>query len=174
MGELAWPLKQNRIRRDMTNHTFGMVRNGGSRPHQGWDLYATPGTNIYAIADGKIADIYDEAKDGYKPLGTAIYFRFEHKGEYYYAVYSHLKNIYVEKDQTVVRGQVIGQTGNTGNARSMTGEDQHLHFEIRTALYPGRGLAGRIDPKFLYPRIPIGCTILDHGLDRYSRGPLCE
>lgn len=169
MGNLAWPLKQNRIRRDMRNHTFGMVRNGGSRPHQGWDLYSTPGTNIYAIADGEIVRT-STAGD----LGTTIYLKFKHKGEDYFAVYAHLKTMHVNEGEHVVRGQVIGQTGNTGNASSMTGEDQHLHFEIRTALMPGRGLHGRIDPQFLYPRTPIGCTVLDHGLDRYSRGPICE
>jgi murein DD-endopeptidase MepM/ murein hydrolase activator NlpD len=52
MTLLAWPFERNHIRRDIRNNAFGMVRNGGSRVHQGWDLYAVPGTPLYA--EGKI------------------------------------------------------------------------------------------------------------------------
>lgn len=157
MSDLAWPLKQNRIRRDMRNHTFGMVRNGGNRPHQGWDLYAVPGTTTYAIADGMIK--YSD----YRGLfGNLIILEFEHKGETRFAAYAHLKCRSVKEGDIVKRGQVIGQTGNTGNANSMTGEDQHLHFEIRTIEMPGLGLSGRKDPAKLYDRTPIGFTVFEN------------
>ena len=57
MSFLAWPLETNRIRRDVTNNTFGTVRrnaDGTKRDHQGWDLVATPLTACYAIAEGVI------------------------------------------------------------------------------------------------------------------------
>ena len=38
MTQLAWPLQRNIIRRQLLNHTFGKVRNGGTKDHQGWDL----------------------------------------------------------------------------------------------------------------------------------------
>ena len=41
-------------------------------------------------------------------------------------LYAHCKTIYVQKGDTIVQGQPIGETGETGNA---TGP--HLHFEIR-------------------------------------------
>lgn len=41
---------------------------------------------------------------------------------------------------------IIGETGNTGNAKNLKGEDQHLHFEIREKETLGRGLKGRKDP----------------------------
>jgi len=37
--------------------TFGMVRNKGSRAHQGWDLDAVERTPCHAIADGTIIDV---------------------------------------------------------------------------------------------------------------------
>ena len=50
------PLNIMRIRHDHPKHTFGMVRHGGRRPHQGWDLTAPVGTPVYAITDGVIKE----------------------------------------------------------------------------------------------------------------------
>lgn len=151
MPEIAWPLQSNRIRRDMTNHTFGMVRNGGSRPHQGWDLVAVPMTPCFAIADGEIVLTYFQ-----RDYGKVLVLKFETSRQTLYAAYCHLALWVARQGDQVRKGDLVGYTGNSGNAVSMRGEDQHLHFEIRTAIRPGRGLADRIDPKELYGRVPIG------------------
>jgi murein DD-endopeptidase MepM/ murein hydrolase activator NlpD len=52
-------------------------------------------------------------------------------------------------------GQQIGLTGNTGNAVSMRGADQHLHFELRTMALPPRGLAGRFSPMAIFGECPL-------------------
>jgi hypothetical protein len=52
-------------------------------------------------------------------------------------------------------------TGRTGNASNLTGEDLHLHFELRNVMDPGDGLLGRIDPARLYGRAPIDITFFD-------------
>lgn len=159
MTLLAWPLERNEIRRGIPNNAFGMVRNGGTRPHQGWDLYAAPGTPCYAIADGKI-----EALRDHPILGRELVLAFEHRGRTLYAAYCHLSSFLATEGIQVRRGDVICFTGNTGNAASMTGVDQHLHFEIRTTPHPGLGLAGRIDPEQLYGRAPLGWTFFEgHG-----------
>ena len=159
MALLAWPLERNEIRRGVQNNAFGMVRNGGTRPHQGWDLYATPGTPCYAIADGSI-----EFAEGAGELGSMILLKFDHGGQTLYATYCHLSVILKREDEQVSRGDLLGYTGNTGNAASMAGDNQHLHFEIRTAKRPGRGLGGRIDPAQLYGRAPLGWTFFEgHG-----------
>src|SRR4051812_39226945 len=36
---------------------FGMVRNGGARPHQDVHFYAQPGTKVFAVASGEIVRI---------------------------------------------------------------------------------------------------------------------
>ena len=159
MTLLAWPLEQNHIRRSSGNNAFGMVRNGGTRPHQGWDLVASPMTSCYAIADGKIERVTVR-----NDLGKVILLEFEHRGQKLYATYCHLSLALVVEKALVKRGDKIGYTGNTGNAASMRGMDQHLHFEIRTIPDPGFGLGGRIDPARLYGRAPIGWTFFEgHG-----------
>ena len=40
--------------RTVNGARFGMTRDGGTRPHPGVDLYAPPGTPVFAIADGVI------------------------------------------------------------------------------------------------------------------------
>lgn len=159
MSTLAWPLERNQIRRSLSNHAFGMVRNGGARAHQGWDLLAARGTPCYAIADGtvKFAGVWGA-------FGRMILLEFEHRGRTLYAAYCHLSTIIAGERLRVRRGDRIGHTGNTGNAASMRGEDQHLHFEIRTSLFPGMGLAGRLDPATLLGPAPIGWTFFEgHG-----------
>lgn len=144
------PLDYMGIRRGLPNHGFGMVRNGGTRPHQGWDLQAYVGTPIYAVADGLIEFVRVNSGD----YGTQICASFENPnspGTLLYAFYAHLSQIYVTEKMWVTEGLVIGLTGKTGNASKLPSvEDEHLHFEIRTELSPGRGLAGRIDPATLF------------------------
>lgn len=170
MSEVSWPLQTNRIRRDMKNHTFGMVRTkineltGKPEPkaHQGWDLTATPLTACYAIADGEVAKI----QRNHREFGNNVAIKFTNRGRTLYAFYAHLSIIEpsIQEGAQVSGSDIIGYTGNTGNAITMKGEDQHLHFEIRTILSPGRGLAGRIDPLEVYGIIPIGFSITEsHG-----------
>ena len=153
---IHWPLASNVIRRHSLANTFGMVRNGGKRAHQGWDLLAYPGTRCFAIADGTVA--WADVSGDY---GRTVIIKFEHRGRTLYAAYAHLGLAVVKQRQTVVAGEWIGVTGNTGNAAGMTGEDQHLHFEIRTAEYVGHGLGGRIDPRSVYGVVPLNTTYYD-------------
>lgn len=112
MAALAWPLQVNHIRRGVPNNAFGMVRNGGSRAHQGWDLYARPLTSCYAVADGVI-----HLTPWSGSYGNIVVLQFEHGGTRLYAYYCHLSFRCVVQGQAVRRGDLIGLTGNTGNAR---------------------------------------------------------
>lgn len=153
MTGIDWPLDSNRIRRGMVNHTFGMVRkntDGSSRPHQGWDLYAAPGTPCYAVAGGHVKAI--RTVGGY---GLTVILAFRHDGDDLFAAYSHLSRIDVREGQAVKLGQQIGLSGNSGNAAAMKGEDCHLHFELRTIAVPGPGLVGRISPLHLFRTVPL-------------------
>lgn len=128
-----------------------MVRNSGTKAHQGWDLLAMPLTNCYAIANGIIRA--PGVQTGY---GTVVTVEFEHGGRKLYAFYAHLSTLFVKEQQPVRCGDVIALTGRSGNAHNLSADQLHLHFEIRTVLnHPGPGLAGRIDPTQLYGIPPI-------------------
>lgn len=156
---IGWPLARNIIRRGSINHTFGMVRrnaNGSRRPHQGWDFEAEPGYRCYAVADGEVAMVRDVGAYGKHVI---LQFRFDFDGDgdvdVLYAVYCHLSRIDVVPGQKVAKGEQLGLTGNSGNARSMRGKDQHLHFEIRTKPIAGRGLANRYSPMVIFKHCPL-------------------
>ena len=162
MTQLAWPLPRNIIRRQIPNHTFGKVRNGGTKDHQGWDLYALPMTPCYAIADGKIVASFDDPDpNGY---GSQVILEFKYREQTLYAAYCHLSFRLAQVGETVMRSQVIGTTGRTGNASNLEGADFHMHFEIRIKPRPGPGMAGRIDPASIYGRAPVNTMFVQgHG-----------
>jgi peptidoglycan LD-endopeptidase LytH len=154
---LRWPLAHNVIRHNAENNTFGMVRrkrDGSPRPHQGWDFFAPIGTPCFAISDGRI-ELITTTGD----YGNVIVLAFPFGGKTLYAAYAHLSAIEVTAGQPVTRGQQIGLTGDTGNARGMKGEDLHLHFEIREVPRPGLGLAGRMSPLKVFGEIPLHAAI---------------
>lgn len=159
------PLEYMGLRRGLPNNGFGMVRNNGKRPHQGWDLWAPVGTPIYAVADGLIEFVKINSGD----YGTQICASFENTqtpGSLLYVFYAHLSQVYVTEKMWVQEGQMLGLTGKTGNAKGFTSiEDEHLHFEVRTEAAPGLGLKGRLDPAKFF------------GYDLYTSSadlPVCE
>lgn len=145
-----------------TGARFGMVRNGGTRPHQGIDLAAIPGTPIYAVANGKIESINSVGL-----YGNTIVLRVDildlpiekqrlaeaafPNQDYIRFFYTHLNRIDVSPGDKIYPGMLIGLTGATGNASDMTtiATGAHLHFEFRTGAANtafGLGLANRSDP----------------------------
>lgn len=149
--EFDWPLNRNLIRRGLVNHTFGMVRQNASgqpRAHQGWDFYAKVGTPCYAVADGEVVYAGDRGAFGKMVV-------LDVPGADVFPTYAHLSEIRVDRGQHVQRGDLIGYTGKSGNAESLTGEDEHLHFEIREYPLPGLGLDGRMSPLKVYGVCPL-------------------
>jgi murein DD-endopeptidase MepM/ murein hydrolase activator NlpD len=140
------PLDHMKIRNDLKSNTFGPdVRynaDGTPRAHQGIDLETDIGTDVKAVSEGEIVYINPDKGD----YGRYIILKFNKEGETYYAQYAHLSETSVSRGDKVSAGQIIGKTGDTGNAKGMTGCDLHLHFEIRTKLWPGRGVQDRVDP----------------------------
>ena len=52
-------------------------------------------------------------------------------------------------------GEIVGRTGDTGNAKGLKPEDEHLHFELRTMARPGKGLDGRVSPIEIFGVCPL-------------------
>lgn len=135
------PLVEMQIRRNRASNLFGKVRNNSTKNHQGFDYYANQGTNIIAVADSVVDRIVDPESGDY---GKQLVLKLNRCN--YYAFYAHLSEITVKVGDVISKGDIIGKTGNTGNASTMKGDDQHLHFECRTSSNLGIGLVGRVSP----------------------------
>jgi len=89
----------------------------GREFHSGIDIRAGSGTPVYAPAAGTV--VHAGLAHDY---GTAIV--LDH-GQDIRSLYGHLSKLNVQPGQRVVRGAVIGYTGNTGRSSG-----PHLHYEI--------------------------------------------
>ncbi len=95
--------------------------------HQGLDISAFVGTNVYAVTDATVV-----ASGNYGNMGNFIVLQTNISGGdtdfatglSFVIVYMHLNQRRVSANQTVSKGQLIGTSGNTG------GVDPHLHFEV--------------------------------------------
>ena len=101
--------------------------------HTGIDFAVPQGTDIIAVADGKISN----ANWG-KSYGTQIVQKIA--GQDTWVIYAHLSKSLVKAGDEIKKGQHIGESGNTGNSSG-----PHLHFEARNNI---RWSAGQdLDPK---------------------------
>ncbi|MGG5886423.1 peptidoglycan DD-metalloendopeptidase family protein [Falsiroseomonas sp. HC035] len=127
--------------------TFGHVRAGGTRVHQGWDFFAMSGTTCFAVSGGLVAKVYQSSD-----YGTVLVLRLlglrQVQGEVY-AAYAHLARVLVSAGEFVKGGQAVAESGLSGNAGSYP-RYPHLHFEFRTEPRPGKGLGGRLDPQTVF------------------------
>ena len=90
-----------------------------SKDGRGLDIAAPEGDPVHAAADGEV--IY--ASDEIASFGRMIVVR--HPNDYV-TTYAHLRNMTVTKGVKVKRGQIVGASGRTGEAKSAG-----LHFELR-------------------------------------------
>jgi murein DD-endopeptidase MepM/ murein hydrolase activator NlpD len=88
--------------------------------HKGIDIFAPSGEPVVACVTGTVVNVSKKDK-GAGGLTVTI----EKNGISYY--YAHMSNVYVDLDQSVESGQLIGTCGNTGNA---SGTHPHVHFSI--------------------------------------------
>jgi murein DD-endopeptidase MepM/ murein hydrolase activator NlpD len=87
--------------------------------HLGIDIAAAEGSLIHAASSGIVA-YADNGVRGYGNLLMIIH------PDGSVAFYAHCRALYVFAGQHIVKGQIIGETGNTGITRG-----PHLHFEYR-------------------------------------------
>lgn len=115
---------------------FGAPRDGGSRSHQGVDIFAPRGTPVLAASSGRVARVSDTRLGG-----KVVWMRDTVRESSIY--YAHLDSQHVRPGQLLDVGDTLGFVGNTGNARTTP---PHLHFGIY------RRREGAVDPyPFLEP-----------------------
>ncbi len=109
-----WDLK--RIGSGFSPHRFHPILNRW-RPHNGIDLVANTGTEIYASANGRVKSVrYSDS------FGKMV--EIDH-GFGLVTLYAHMNNQIVKIGEQVKRGQVIGEVGSTGLSGG-----PHLHYEV--------------------------------------------
>lgn len=110
-----YPLRNFRL-----TSTFGPRVNpvtGVLRNHNGLDLAAPAGTEVYAVREGVVTETGEDAVYG-------KYIIIRH-GDNWVSLYGHLSKIDTVLRRTVESGTLIGRVGSTGQS---TGP--HLHFEL--------------------------------------------
>ena len=148
---------------------YGDVRNGYTKYHSGLDLFAVPGTEVYACLKGKVVDSspgntagqtirikIDNVKD-LLAQQTAVNYSLEFsKGEEMgidiketdevFLIYMHLSRRDVEVDDIVNPGDPIGLSGVSGTVANNI-PSPHLHLEVATIMNAyGTGKTRRTNP----------------------------
>jgi peptidoglycan hydrolase-like protein with peptidoglycan-binding domain len=102
---------------------------GSGRVHLGVDIVAAEGSQLYAVATGRISQIYTDAPGSLSGNGLKI---ARPDGTYFF--YAHLSQLApgIAVGTPVTAGQLVGYVGRTGNAAG-----PHLHLEV----HPGGGSA---------------------------------
>lgn len=106
-GHFIWPVEG------------GVISQGFHSRHKALDIAVEIGTPVRAVDNGIVV------KSGYSTVGYGGRIIIDHQIDYT-THYAHLTQALVEEGDVVVKGQIIGYVGSTGNS---TGP--HLHFELR-------------------------------------------
>lgn len=99
---------------------WGAARDGGSRAHEGVDIFAPRGTPVLAPVEGMVTSVRNRGLGG-----KQVWLRDGERNWHLY--FAHLDSQFVNNLQRVLPGDTLGLVGNTGNARTTA---PHLHFGI--------------------------------------------
>lgn len=138
--------------------TFGYVRNGGTRFHNGLDLFAVEGTPVYAMLDGEISSYRyvveqpNRDKTGYpseykgnkSDTGNRVYIKGQNNNRDVMVGYWHLQagtpvainprtGEAFKPGDVIYRGELLGYTGRTGNAYDVTNKHLHLVYMVKNS-----------------------------------------
>jgi peptidoglycan LD-endopeptidase LytH len=118
-GKLLVPVEG--VKASQLSDTFDQPR-GKERHHEALDIMAPKGTKVVAVADGKVAKLFNS-----KPGGLTVY-QFDPTETYAY-YYAHLDRYAdgIKEGSMIKRGDLIGYVGSTGNANP---DAPHLHFAV--------------------------------------------
>lgn len=148
--EITFPLEKETGTYEQGWHDCRPSRTTCTRAHRAVDLYAEPGTPVYAAADGIVRWRRTSADSGWSPTrGSGYCLDIDEPGGNFRHFYGHFGpdepgredeafavnpvtgEIWKPGD-TVRRGQLLGWVGTSG----ATASGPHLHFELRS-LRPG-------------------------------------
>ncbi len=137
---------------DQVPDTFRALR-GRTRIHGAVDIPAPRGTPVLSADDGYVLRLHRNRKGGLTIYATDTSERYV----YYYAHLDRYRSRLAAGDR-LVRGQVIGFVGTTGDAR---GGAPHLHFQLMERSKDGQAWGGKaLDPRPFFTTtgrtVPLG------------------
>jgi peptidoglycan LD-endopeptidase LytH len=108
------------VLRSQLRDSYAEARGGGL--HEAMDVLVPRGTPVLSAADGRVLKLFDS-----RPGGLMVY--ATDASERFILLYGHLDGYAdgLRDGMPLVRGQVIGYVGTSGNAPA---DNPHLHFEI--------------------------------------------
>lgn len=118
------------------------TRNGN---HKGIDIAGELGTDIFVVDDGIVVRSYYS-----QSYGHAIFVKHANGLE---TVYAHLNERFVQENDKVLKGELIGKMGNTGHSSGV-----HLHFEIHEKEWTIHK-ENAIDPITVFGEMEVGQTV---------------
>lgn len=124
---------------------YGVLEEVRKGLHTGVDVAIPEGTTLRSIVEGQIINVYD----GSGNIGEGVKILGEDKREY---IYGHMSDVDVKVGDKVHFGDVLGESGNTGNS---TGA--HLHFSVKED-------GEFVDPSVLLPK--LSSITGDIGIDK--------
>ncbi|MCP4362931.1 MAG: M23 family metallopeptidase [Chloroflexi bacterium] len=116
----VWPTEYRKI----TQH-FGVNPQNyaqfGLPGHEGVDVRAPSGSNIYCVAPGTVIQVHTNSDDH----NYGIHVRIQHQ-QNYVTIYAHLQKALVSEGEEVLSGTLLGYADNTGNSFG-----SHLHLTLK-------------------------------------------
>lgn len=106
------------------SNDWGNPRGGGTRRHEGTDMFAPKGTPVLSPVNGVVKSI------DYGNLGGKYVKITDGNGNVHYLAHLDTQSRNIAVGQRVKAGTVVGTVGNTGNARTTP---PHLHYGIYTS-----------------------------------------
>ncbi len=129
--QLSWPVDSRVCTQRFGEHPEN-YRGFGLPGHEGLDLLALDGANVYACADGEVFEAGPRPVN--HPYGIQVRLKHLYEGQEYHTVYAHLREVNVKVGQQVKAGQLLGKADSTGNS---TGAHLHLTLKQIGAHTPG-------------------------------------
>jgi hypothetical protein len=125
--------------------SYGVLEEVRKGPHTGVDLAVPEGTTLRSIVEGEVTNVFD----GSGNIGEGVKILGEDKREY---IYGHMSDVDVNVGDKVHFGDVLGESGNTGNSTA-----PHLHFGVKED-------GEFVDPTVLVPK--LNSITGDIGIDK--------
>ncbi len=120
-GRLPWPTISHQITKRYGKHQHPQYKT--YTPHEGIDIKAPKGQEVWAVSKGRIVFAQWSQKPGLREYGKMV--MIAHGGGYY-TLYAHLDSILVKENQEVEGVQLIGKVGQTASKKG-----PYLYFEMR-------------------------------------------